>query len=155
PSDDKRWRIVEGTMRRHGHRPDALIETLHTVQETFGYLDLDGLRFVADALRTPLSRAYGVATFYHHFTLRPPGRHALVVCLGTACYIKGANALVEAVRNSCGVGPGETTEDGQISFLTISCPGVCSQAPVASLDGEMVSQASPADLAERLDDWRH
>jgi bidirectional [NiFe] hydrogenase diaphorase subunit len=76
PSEDKRWRIVNGTMRRHGYARDALIETLHTVQESFGFLDKVSLRFVADSLRVPLSQAYGVATFYHFFTMKPPGEHA-------------------------------------------------------------------------------
>src|ERR1035441_9251685 len=82
PSNDKRWRIVSGTMRRHGFARDALIETLHTVQEYFGYLDKASLKFVAESLRVPLSQAYGVATFYHYFTLKPPGKHTCLVCLG-------------------------------------------------------------------------
>ena len=90
PSDDKRWKIVEATARRHGREPHALIETLHTVQECFGYLDETALRFVAGSLRVPLSRVYGAATFYHFFTLKPKGKHTCVVCTGTACYIKGA-----------------------------------------------------------------
>ncbi len=75
PSADKRWKIVEATARRHGREPHALIETLHTVQESFGYLDETALRFVAATLRLPLSRVYGAATFYHFFTLKPQGRH--------------------------------------------------------------------------------
>ncbi len=94
PSEDKRWKIVDATMRRHGHAPDALIETLHTVQECFGYLDKSALRYVAESLRVAFSQVYGVATFYHFFTLKPQGRHTCVVCTGTACYIKGASGLL-------------------------------------------------------------
>jgi len=72
PSDDKRWKIVNGTMRKNGFARHALIETLHTVQSSFGYLDDDAIRFVAGSLRVPLSQAYGVATFYHYFSLKPP-----------------------------------------------------------------------------------
>ena len=85
---DKRWRMVDATMRRLGHQSRSLIETLHTVQEAFGYLDEGALRYVATSLHVPLSRAYGVATFYHFFTLKPAGKHSCVVCMGTACYIK-------------------------------------------------------------------
>jgi bidirectional [NiFe] hydrogenase diaphorase subunit len=85
PSDDRRWRLVDATMRRHGRQSHALIESLHTVQESFGYLDLEALRYVAASLRVPLSRVYGVATFYHLFNLKPQGQHTCVVCLGTAC----------------------------------------------------------------------
>jgi len=94
PSEDKRWKIINGTMRRHGYARDALIETLHTVQESFGCLDRVSLRFVADSLRVPLSQAYGVATFYHFFTMKPPGEHVCLICMGTACYIKGAGGLL-------------------------------------------------------------
>jgi len=106
PSDDKRWRIVVGTMRRHGFAREALIETLHTVQEYFGYLDKPSLRFVAASLRVPLSQAYGVATFYHFFTLKPPGKHTCLVCFGTACYIKGAGQLLAAAEASLNVKAG-------------------------------------------------
>src|ERR1051326_5864887 len=94
PSQDKRWKIVDATMRRVGQQSRGLIETLHTVQEAFGYLNETGLRYVAMSLRVPLSRAYGVATFYHFFTLKPAGEHTCVICMGTACYIKGAPQLV-------------------------------------------------------------
>ena len=90
PSDDKRWRIVETRMRRLGYRPDALIETLHSAQEAFGYIDDDAMRYVGDSLRVPPSTVFGVATFYHHFTLKPQGEHTCVVCTGTACFINGA-----------------------------------------------------------------
>ena len=88
PSDDRRWKVIGATMRRLGHQRNALIEVLHAVQEVFGYLDDQALRYVAASLRVPPSRAYGVATFYHFFTLKPPGEHTCVVCTGTACYIK-------------------------------------------------------------------
>ena len=73
PSDDKRWRIVQGTMRRNGFSRHALIETLHTVQESFGFIDNDSMHFVAESLHVPLSRVYGVSTFYHLFSLKPAG----------------------------------------------------------------------------------
>ena len=89
PSDDRRWKLVDATMRRYGNKPRALIESLHTMQAAFGYIDEEGLSYVADTLQVPASKAYGVATFYNAFTLKPPGEMTLVVCLGTACYVKG------------------------------------------------------------------
>ncbi len=118
PSSDKRWKIVEATMRRNGYQGHALIETLHTVQESFGFLEPEGLRFVATSLRVPLSQVYGAATFYHFFTMKPPGKHTCVVCTGTACYIKGAPGLLSAMEDRYGIKPGETTEDGKLSLLT-------------------------------------
>jgi len=150
PSPDKRWKIVEATARRHGREPHALIETLHTVQETFGYLDATALRFVAVALRVPLSRVYGAATFYHFFTLKPKGKHTCVVCTGTACYIKGAPALLAAIEKSHGVKPGETTADNELSVLTARCLGSCGLAPAAVLDGAVLGKTGPEELLGRI-----
>ncbi len=153
PSDDKRWKIVQATMRRHGHRADALIETLHTVQETFGYLDKDSLRYVATALRVPLSRVLGVATFYHFFTLKPEGKHTCVVCTGTACYIKGAPALLAQIEKETGIKPGETTPDGKLSLVTARCLGSCGLAPAAVFDGEVAGKLNGASVLERIKRW--
>ncbi len=87
PSEDHRLRMVNRTMQLYRNEAHAHIETLHVVQESFGYLDEGGLRYVTKTLRVPLSRVYAVATFYHSFTLKPFGEHTCVICLGTACYI--------------------------------------------------------------------
>ena len=137
-------------MRRAGQRPDALIEVLHAAQEAFGYLDTDALGYVAASLGVPLSKVYGVATFYSYFTLKPQGEHACVLCTGTACYINGAGGIAAAVRRALGVGPGETTADGRLSLLTARCLGSCSLAPAMILDGEvrgkLTADAVVADL---------
>jgi bidirectional [NiFe] hydrogenase diaphorase subunit len=150
PSDDKRWKIVEATARRHGREPHALIETLHMVQECFGYLDVTALRFVASTLRVPLSRVYGAATFYHFFTLKPKGRHTCVVCTGTACYIKGAPALLGALERTYGVKPGETTPDNELSVLTARCLGSCGLAPAVVLDSAVMGKTGPDEMLERV-----
>ena len=151
PSDDKRWKIVEATARRHGREPHALIETLHTVQESFGYLDESALRFVASTLRVPLSRVFGAATFYHFFTLKPKGKHTCVVCTGTACYIKGAPALLASIEQRHGIKPGETTPDGQLSVLTARCIGSCGLAPAVVLDSNVMGKIGPADMLARIE----
>ncbi len=151
PSEDKRWKIVEATARRHGREPQALIETLHTVQESFGYLDETALRYVAGTLRVPLSRVYGAATFYHFFTLKPKGKHTCVVCTGTACYIKGASGLLNAVEKTWGIRPGETTPDGKLSLLTARCLGSCGLAPAAVLDAVVLGKVGPEDMVKRIE----
>lgn len=153
PSDDKRWRLVEATMRRHGHDPNALIEVLHTVQESFGYLEEEALQFVAASLSVPLSRVYGVATFYHFFNLKPQGEHSCVVCMGTACYIKGSGAIVEAIQQEFGVKPGETTPDNKFSLLSARCLGSCGLAPAAVLDGGVAGKLEPQQVVERIREW--
>jgi bidirectional [NiFe] hydrogenase diaphorase subunit len=153
PSQDKRWRLVDATMRRVGNQPRGLIETLHTVQEAFGYLDKEALHYVARSLRVPLSRAYGVATFYHFFTLKPAGEHTCVVCMGTACYIKGAPQLLAAIRRDLGIAPGETTKDRKISLLTARCLGSCGLAPAVVYDSEVAGKVTPQGLRGRLMNW--
>ena len=150
PSDDKRWRIVQGTMRRNGYARHSLIETLHTVQESFGFLDEESLHFVAESLRVPLSQVYGVSTFYHLFSLKPAGKHACVMCTGTACYIKGAPELLNAIEDKYGIKPEETTEDGSLSLLTARCVGSCGLGPVALVDGEVAGKLTPEKMMERL-----
>jgi bidirectional [NiFe] hydrogenase diaphorase subunit len=140
-------------MRRHGRQPHALIESLHTVQESFGYLELEALRYVAAALRVPLSQVYGVATFYHFFNLKPQGIHTCVVCLGTACYIKGAGNIIAAITQAMRVTPGETTADGKLSLLSARCLGSCGLAPAVVLDGEVVGKITADQVLERIRGW--
>lgn len=141
-------------MRRHGFARDALIETLHTVQESFGYLDKPALKFVAESLRVPLSQAYGVATFYHYFTLKPPGKHTCLVCLGTACYIKGAAQLLAAAEQSLNITAGETTLDGNVSLVSARCIGSCSMAPAFVFDGQTTGHVTEAVLHRKLEGWK-
>ena len=153
PSEDKRWRLVNATMRRNGNEPDALIEALHTVQEAFGYLDEISLRYVASSLKVPLSRVYGVATFYNFFTLKPQGEHSCVVCLGTACYIKGAPQILDAINNLAHIKPGETTPDKKVSLLIARCLGTCGLAPAGVLDGEVMCKLEPLVVTDKVQGW--
>ena len=153
PNQDKRWKLVDATIRRQGAHPRGLIETLHTVQEAFGYLDAHALRYVAMSLRVPLSRAFGVATFYHFFTLKPAGEHTCVICMGTACYIKGAPQLLDAVQKDLGIVPGETTTDKKVSLLTARCLGSCGLAPAVVYDQEVAGKVSTAAVREHLKKW--
>jgi len=122
------------------------------VQDAFGYLDETSLRFVAESLDLPPGKVYGVATFYHLFTLKPKGRHTCVVCTGTACYIKGAGGLIEGVEQRFGVTPGETTTDNRLSVLTARCVGACGLAPAAVVDGEVLGKQSADTLVTDLNE---
>ena len=153
PSNDKRWKIVNGTMRKNGFARHALIETLHTVQSSFGYLDDEAIRFVALSLRVPLSQAYGVATFYHYFSLRPPGKHTMTICTGTACYIKGTERLVSAAEAHLHLQVGRTTKDGEISLMTARCVGACSRAPVVLFDSEVSGEVTREEMLAGLERW--
>jgi bidirectional [NiFe] hydrogenase diaphorase subunit len=153
PTQDKRWKLVDATMRRVGQHSRGLIETLHTVQESFGYLDEQALRYVAMSLRVPLSRAYGVATFYHFFTLKPAGEHTCAVCTGTACHIKGSGDLLAAAKRELGIRPGHTTPGGEVSLISERCIGPCGLGPVVVYDEEVAAEETAQALTTRLKHW--
>jgi bidirectional [NiFe] hydrogenase diaphorase subunit len=152
-SGDQRFKILEVHMKKHQFRHDALIEILHKAQELFGYLEDDLLLFVAYKLKLPPSRVYGVATFYHFFTLKPQGEHTCVVCMGTACYVKGADQVIAAVQDNLKIRPGETTADNQVSLLTARCIGACGIAPAVVYDGTVTPRATPASVLEQIKKW--
>jgi bidirectional [NiFe] hydrogenase diaphorase subunit len=154
PSDDKRWRVVEATMRRHGYQPNTLLETLHTTQESFGYLDEDSLRYISTVLRMPLSQVYGVATFYQSFTLKPKGAHnTCVLCTGTACHLKGMTEILQTLEETLGLKPGGMTADGKVSLMSARCLASCGMAPVAVFDGKLGSNLTPAKTVKRIQEW--
>lgn len=135
PSGDERFAIVDKHLKRVRHSQDQLIETLHIAQDVFGYLSEDILMYVARALLLPPSMVYGVATFYQLFTFEAPGDHACTVCTGTACFVKGADDIVQAVGTAHEVAAGSTSADGRLTLRTARCLGSCGLAPVVVLDG--------------------
>lgn len=153
PSGDKRFKILDTHIKRHQAKADALIEVLHKAQELFGYLENDLLLYIAHSLRLPPSRVYGVATFYHFFTLKPKGAHTCVICMGTACYVKGAEKLLHAIQDYAKVKPGETTEDNQLSLLTARCIGACGIAPAAVFDNVVTPRQTPETALEQIRKW--
>lgn len=152
-STNKQWRVVDRTMRLNGNHPEALIETLHAVQDTFGFVDREAMEYVAHGLHVPLSQVYAVASFYHSFTLKPSGEHTCVVCTGTACYISGSPSLLESIYDYAGITPGETTIDGKISLLTARCLGSCGLAPAAVFDGRVCGKLQPSDVVQQMIRW--
>lgn len=150
PSGDNRFKIIDRTLKRYQFQQDALIEVLHTAQEAFGFLSDDLLIYVARQLKLPLSWVYGVATFYHFFSLKPQGEHNCTICLGTACYVKNAADLVATLRQAYDVEPGQMTSDEKFSLSTARCLGSCGLAPVVLLDGNVVGRAEPETLLAQV-----
>ena len=153
PSGDKRLKLLTVTIKKNLYRQDALIEVLHTAQSLFGYLEIDVLFFIARGLKLPPSRVYGVATFYNFFSLKPKGEHTCIVCTGTACYVKGADALLDAVAKEARVKAGETTADNQLSLLTARCLGACGIAPAVVLDGSVKGHETADSLLRHVKGW--
>lgn len=150
PEVDPRVALLETQLKKVRYRDDALIEVLHAVQDIYGYLAPEVLGRVAHGLNLPESRVMGVATFYHLFTFEARGAHNCTVCTGTACFVKGADALMQAVADAFDVAAGATREDGALSLLEARCIGACGLAPVALIDGVVLGKATPEALTDRL-----
>jgi bidirectional [NiFe] hydrogenase diaphorase subunit len=150
PSGDERYLALDRTMKLFKHEKDALLEVLNTAQETFGYLSEELLIYVSRHLNVPLSRVYGVATFYHMFTFSPLGEHNCIICTGTACHVKGSDRIVQALVDAFSINSGETTSDGLFSLTTARCLGSCGLAPVVVLDGEVRGKQTPESVTRRV-----
>jgi bidirectional [NiFe] hydrogenase diaphorase subunit len=155
PSSDKRFKMLTATMKRYQYSADALIEVLHQAQELFGYLEEDLLLYIAHSLKLPPSRVYGVATFYHFFSLKQKGAHTCVVCMGTACYVKGAANLLATLEQQYQVKIGETTADKQLSLITARCLGACGIAPTVVVDGKVAGYQTPDLVIHRVEECLH
>jgi len=139
--------VVTGIDRQQVGQVAAKIRSLRAPDVYKG----KGIRYVGEILRVPPSRVFGVATFYHYFTLKPQGEHTCVVCTGTACYINGAAEILASIREGLGVKPRETTTNGKLSLLTARCLGACSLAPAAIVDGEVEGRVQPREFVARLE----
>lgn len=151
---DKRFHVLDITMKQSQYRQNSLIEVLHKAQASFGYLDKEVLTYVARQLKLPLSYVHGVATFYHLFFLEPNGVHTCFVCLGTACYVKGSDKILASLEKETGISAGKTTENGQISLLTARCLGACGIAPAIIFDGTVAGHQTSHTACKRLQQWQ-
>lgn len=127
-------------------KPGNLIMVLHRVQEEFGFISRESADKVALMLDMPLATIYGVLSFYHFFKMVKPGEHNIQICLGTACYLKGGDALVDELTNLLGIELGGVTEDGKFSLEGVRCVGCCGLAPVISIGGEVFGKVTKDQL---------
>jgi len=149
-SGDERFSVIDRTMKRFKYEKDSLLEVLNSAQETFGYLSKDLLFYISNQLQVPMSRVYGVATFYHMFTFVPLGEHNCIICKGTACHVKGADRIINAISEEFCVNAGETTSDNLLSLNIARCLGSCGLAPVVVLDGEVSGKQTPEAVTNRI-----
>lgn len=141
---------LEALTAKYAGRPRAVIQALQDVQDRFHWLPPEALEHVADALGVPLVQVYGVATFYRSFSLQPRGRHICTVCLGTACHIRGGEAVLEGFERRLGVPAGRTTADGAYTLERVNCLGACALAPLAVVDGRYHPRMTEAKVADVL-----
>ncbi len=136
--------------RKQPHPESHLMSVLHRVQERYGFLSQEHMHEVAQRLQVPASTVSGVSTFYHFFRLKPRGKCAISVCLGTACFVKGADKILEAFQSELGIELGETTSDGLFSLENTRCLGVCGLAPVVTINDKVYSQVTPQQVPDLL-----
>lgn len=151
PGDPRAAKVLQ-SVRLYQRRPEALIQILHAAQGIYGYLPLSILRLVARELGLPPAQVYGVATFYHFFSLRPKGEHQVVVCTGTACFVKGAARILEAMEKGWGLKPGATTSDGKLGLEQARCIGACGLAPAVVVDEVMQPKAEAGRISAMVEE---
>lgn len=146
--------LIEKIVARHWGRPAALLAVLQDVQEVLHWLPRPALEQVAECLQEPLTRVYRVASFYRALSLEPRGEHLIRVCTGTACHLRGAPGILEAIQRELALAPGETTPDLQFSLETVNCLGACALAPVMTIDGQYFGGVKPHELPDILNQFR-
>ncbi|HHW45839.1 MAG TPA: NADH-quinone oxidoreductase subunit NuoE [Clostridiales bacterium] len=133
-------------IKKHRDQKDALIKVMQEAQEIYGYLPLEVQQMIAEGMNVPVEEVYGIATFYAMFSLSPKGENKISVCLGTACYVKGAQALIDRITEVLGIRPGECTEDGKFSLEACRCIGACGLAPVMTINDDVYGRLTDKDV---------
>jgi bidirectional [NiFe] hydrogenase diaphorase subunit len=137
-------------MREHGYEKSALLEILHAAHELYGYFDKVLLEYISERLNLPPSHIYGVASFYNLFKFRRPGEHIISACMGTACYVKGAEEIISAIEKEFNLKRGGSTPDGKLSLFITRCIGACAMAPNVTIDNEVIGKATKEAVLERV-----
>ena len=145
--------VVKEIVSKHRDVPGCLMQILQETQEKYGYLPIELQETIAEELNIPLTEVYGVATFYSQFTLKPKGKYKIGVCLGTACYVKGSQGILDKVNAVLGTEVGDTTEDGKFSVDATRCVGACGLAPVMSINDDVYGRLTPSEVPGILEKY--
>ena len=152
--DVKKFQELEEYINELGAKPEELIAVLHRAQHIFGYLPREVQEFVADKLHINVSKVYGVVTFYSFFTMEKKGKYVINVCLGTACFVRGADKILREFEAQLGIKSGETTEDGLFTIEACRCVGACGLAPVVTVNDKVHGHLKPEDITKMIADIR-
>ncbi|MCL5023745.1 MAG: NAD(P)H-dependent oxidoreductase subunit E [Nitrospirae bacterium] len=144
---------LDGIIRKYRKKPGSLIPVLQEAQELIGYLPPSVQRHIARGLKVPVSEVHGVVSFYSFFTMKPKGKHNIRVCLGTACYVKGAEEIVKKLSEGLAISVGGITEDKNFSLETVRCLGACGLAPVVVIDKDTHGSINAVKVHELLKDY--
>lgn len=147
--DEKAQKLQE-VIAKHKDVKGALIPVLHEAQEIYGYLPISVQKMVSESLNVSMAEIYGVVTFYTQFSLNPKGEYRISLCLGTACYVKGAADILDKLKEKLGIDVGECTEDGKFSLDACRCIGACGLAPVMMINDDVYGRLKPDDIEDIL-----
>lgn len=145
--------FINGVCKSFNNDPQELINVLHSCQEHFGYLPAEIQESVAENLNIPVAKVYGVVTFYSFFTMTPKGRHPISICLGTACYVRGAEKVLEEFKKELKIQVGQVTEDNKFSLSSLRCVGACGLAPVVMVGDKTYGRVAPDDVRNILKEY--
>ena len=145
---------VKDFVKAYADTQGALIPILHEVQESFGYIPYDAMRIIADGLNIPITEVYGVVTFYSRFTLKPTGKYTVSVCMGTACYVKGSDRVLDRIEKKLGIRAGDSTDDGLYTIEATRCVGACGLAPIMTVNGEVYGKVTPDEVDQILEKYK-
>jgi NADH-quinone oxidoreductase subunit E/NADP-reducing hydrogenase subunit HndA len=156
PDEQKLAQLKEfiAQTRQDEHPDSFLIAVLHRAQELYGYLPVPVMDEVAEAMGIPTAHIWGVATFYHYFNLTPPGQHVISICLGTACYVRGAGQILQTLKDELKIDVGQVTEDGLFSLQPARCLGACGLAPVVMIVDKIHGDLTPKKMVQILNQYR-
>lgn len=147
---DEQKKKLGAIIERHRDQKGAILPVLQEAQEVYGYLPAEVQGMVAEGLGVPLEEVFGVSTFYSQFSLTPKGKYNISICLGTACYVKGAAAVLDKLTGALGIQPEECTPDGRFSLTACRCIGACGLAPVLTVNGDVYGRLNPDDVDQIL-----
>ena len=144
-TEQQKQKLME-VIEKYIQDPSPIMPVLQEAQEIYGYLPMEVQNMIAEGLDMPLEKIFGVTTFYSQFSLAPKGKYNISVCLGTACYVKGARAIVDKIQELLHIGPDECTPDGKFSLCTCRCIGACGLAPVMTINDDVYGRLVPEDI---------
>ena len=148
-----REKVIE-ICKKFNNDPGELINVLHQTQDFLGYLPAEVQELIAEELHMPTAKVYGVVSFYAFFTMTPKGKYPVSVCMGTACYVRGGEKILDAFKKELGVEVGETDANGIFSLTSLRCVGDCRLAPVAMINGKVYGRLAPANIKEIVNEYR-
>lgn len=146
--------FIKEVCKSYGNQPGEVINVLHKVQGEYGYLPAEVQELVAKELGIPVSRVYGIVSFYSFFTMTPKGEHPISVCLGTACYVRGAEKVLDELKRQLGINVGEVTPDGKFSLTCLRCVGACGLAPVIEVGDKVYGRMTPDRVKDVLAEYK-